>query len=497
MKMKMSFIHTLYFKSAAGLAIILLIVGISYTIFASYMVHNINRASVQKINLDLALNLVRDNKIVHGGGIDKKVMKDTFMQYMKINPSIEIYYLDLTGRILDYSAEPGKVIRESVDLGPIKKRLSGENFLNILGDNPRSENGKNAFSVTPIPDMQNPKGYLYVMLQSEELSKVLGNQSQQSIIYLGGIVLAGSLLAGLLIGLFLFYKINRRLKYLQNKVEKVVKSDFSSIATENFKPQKLMIHDEISELENHVSAMLSHIQNQWNALKQQDILRREMIANISHDLRTPLASIQGYLETLSVKFDSLSDEKKRRYIMTAVRQTTGLQKLIDSLFELAKLDAQEDKLEMERFPLLELVYDVIAKFEIRAKQKNIQLKVNTSLDNPVVYADLGLIERVLDNLIDNAIYYSHADSDIKIIIGISEHSRISVMVSDSGCGIPADQKALVFERFHQAHAPERKDGHAGLGLCIVKKIIEMHHQQLSVESKVDKGTQFNFTLESV
>ena len=494
--MKNSFIHTLYFKSAAGLAVILLIVGLSYTIFASYMANKINQSSIQQINRNLALNLVRDNKIVHDGNIDKKVMKDTFMQYMKINPSIEIYHLDLKGRILDYSADPGKVKREVVNLSPIKKRLDDSDLLDIPGDDPRSETGQKAFSVTPIPDIQNPKGYLYVMLQGEELTRVLGMQSQRSIIYLGGIVLAGSLLAGLFIGLFLFYRINRRLKTLQSKVEKFVESDFSNISTDSFEQPTLFLNDEISELENDISLMVKHIQQQWLALKQQDTLRREMIANISHDLRTPLASIQGYLETLSVKYEKLSDEDKQSYIRTAVKQSAGLQKLIDSLFELAKLDAQEHKLKLENFPLLELIYDVKAKFDIKAQQKNIQLQIQAQVENTSVYADLGLIERVLDNLIDNAIYYSHKNSEINITIAESGQEQLSVTVSDSGCGIPEDQKALVFERFHQAHTPERKDGHAGLGLCIVKKIIELHQQQLWVESKLDQGSQFNFTLKS-
>ncbi len=493
--MKNSFIHTLYFKSAAGLAVILLIVGLSYTIFASYMANKINQSSIQQINRNLALNLVRDNKIVHDGHIDKKMMKDTFMQYMKINPSIEIYHLDLQGRILDYSADPGKVKREVVNLNPIKQRLDDSDLLDIPGDDPRSETGQKAFSVTPIPDLQNPQGYLYVMLQGEELTRVLGMQSQQSIVYLGGIVLAGSLLAGLFIGLFLFYRINRRLKSLQNKVEQFVESDFSN-SSSNFEQPKLLLNDEISELENDISLMVNHIQQQWLALKQQDTLRREMIANISHDLRTPLASVQGYLETLSVKFDSLSDEDIQSYISTAVKQSAGLRKLIDSLFELAKLDAEEHKLKLENFLLLELVYDVKAKFDIKAQQKNIQLQIQTQTENTSVYADLGLIERVLDNLIDNAIYYSHKNSEINITIAESGQGQLSVKVSDSGCGIPEDQQALVFERFHQAHTPERKDGHSGLGLCIVKKIIELHQQQLWVESKLDKGSQFNFTLKS-
>lgn len=497
MKTTFNFIHSLYFKLAAGLATILLIIGLSYTIFASYMVNNINQTSVQQVNRDLALNLVKDNKIVHDGGINKKVMKDTFMQYMKINPSIEIYYIDLQGNILDYSAEPGKVKRKSIDTGPLKQYLNNAGRAVIQGDDPRSETGKKPFSVTPIPDAYNPKGYLYVMLQSEALTRVLNQQSQQSIIYLGGIVLSGSLLAGLLIGLFIFYRINRRLKKLQSNVEEFVLSDFSNSSTKIMEPSKVILNDEINDLENHIALMAQHIQQQWLALKQQDSLRREMIANISHDLRTPLASIQGYLETLSVKFQTLTDEDKQRYLSTTVKQSKGLQKLIDSLFELAKLDAQEDQLQLEKFTLLELIYDVLAKFEIKARHKEITLKILNEVENTTVYADLGLIERVLDNLLDNAIYYSHENSDIIISINESGAKSLSVSVSDTGCGIAEEQKALVFERFHQAHTPERKDGHAGLGLCIVKKIIEMHHQQLWVESEPDKGAQFNFTLESV
>lgn len=164
------------------------------------------------------------------------------------------------------------------------------------------------------------------------------------------------------------------------------------------------------------------------------------------------------------------------------------------MFELAKLDAREREPEIEKFPLLELAFDVIAKFEIRAQQKKITLEINSDIDNPVVFADLGLIERVLDNLISNAIYYSHENSTIKITITSAKDNNLTVRVSDAGCGIPKDQQSLVFERFHQAHTPERTDGHAGLGLCIVKKIIELHHQHIWVESEPEQGAQFNFTL---
>jgi len=495
--MHAAFVHTLYFKLATGLALVLLIVGLSYTIFASYMLQQINHSSQQLINKDLALNLVNDKKIVRHGKIDSKAMKATFMQYMTINPSIEIYYLDLQGKILAYSAEPGKVKRNSIDLNPVYQRLKDKTQGVILGDDPRSHEVKKSFSVTPIPDQKNPQGYLYVVLQGEQLTAALNKQSQNTAIILGGIVLAASLLLGLLIGLYLFYRINFRIRKLQTNVSEFIGSDFSGDQAGKFKPEKKLFGDEIYELEGHVSRMAVHIQQQWAALKQQDGLRREMVANISHDLRTPLASIQGYLETLSIKFEELSSSEIKQYLTTTTKQAKGLQKLIDGLFELAKLDAREHQPEMENFPLLDLIYDVIAKFEIRAQRKQIKLIINSAAENPLVVADLALIERVLDNLISNAIYYSHEKSTININVEEPQDGSLTVRVCDNGIGISESQQALVFERFHQAHTPERTDGHAGLGLCIVKKIIELHNQKVWVESEPQQGTQFNFTLNAV
>jgi len=155
---KNNFYHTLYFKLATGLALILLVVGLSYTIFASYMIQNINQQSQQLINYDLAKNLVSDKKIVHDGMIDEKAMQDTFMQYMVINPSIEIYYLDLQGNILAYSAEPDKVKRNSVDLQPLLKSIHSKNDQPIYGDDPRSPDVRKALSATTIPSEKNPPG---------------------------------------------------------------------------------------------------------------------------------------------------------------------------------------------------------------------------------------------------------------------------------------------------------------------------------------------------
>ena len=495
---KSPFWHSLYFKLAAGLALILLVVGLSYTLFASYILRQMSQSSQQAVNYNLARNLVEDQRIVHDGRIDEDAMKHTFMRYMTINPSIEIYYLDLEGNILSYSAEPGQVMRNRVSLEPIRRSLANPRRIDPLGDDPRSHELRKPFSVTPIPSADNPQGYLYVVLQSQALSKAIDMQAQHTILRLGGVVIGGSLLIALLIGLLLFHRFHRRVQTLQQRVADFVASDFSTApgdlveAAANDRPG-----DEIHELERHIGRMTRHIQQQWSALKQQDRLRREMVANISHDLRTPLASIQGYIETLRMKYQQLDDEKKQEYLSVAARQADSLQKLIDDLFELARLEAGGYQPEMQQFSLLELIYDVIAKFQIRANEKNIHLHPSSEADNPMVHADLGLIERVLDNLIGNAIHYSPRDSEIEIRVEAPADGSLTVHIADQGAGIDREQLDLVFERFHQAHSPERADGHAGLGLCIVKKIIELHRQRVWVESEPQQGAHFYFTLAAV
>ena len=485
-------IHSLYAKLAISLSLILLIIGLSYVVLSSFLMRQLNTSTQQQLNRNLAQQLVDDQKIVHDGKIDIKAMKDTFMKYMSINPIIEIYYLDLNGKILAYSAEPGKVKRQSIDINPIKKVLTDNNLI-TLGEDPRAYNRLKPFSVTQIPNNKNPQGYLYVVLLGEEYSAAYEQYNQNALWSLAGSVLGGSLLLGLLAGLFIFKRLTLRLRLLQNNVSDYTHSQFQS-------PEKLSdktisrSQDEISQLQQHISTMGMRISEQWSALKQQDKIRREMVANISHDLRTPLASIQGYLETISIKGDSLSADMRNKYIAIATRQTQHLQKLIDNLFELAKLDAKEHHPELENFSIMELIYDVVNKLSIKADEKSIRLNIQSETQNPQVMADIGLIERVLENLLNNAIYYTKENGEINIIISVHDRKNIKINVSDNGEGIETQHQPLIFERFHQAHSPDRSNGHAGLGLAIVKKIIDLHKQKIWLNSQPGEGASFNFTL---
>ena len=490
----MKWTRTLYAKLAIGLVLILLCVGLIYTVSITLLSRQLQQTAAQELNRDLAKNLVDDKRIVRDGRIDIDAMKHTFMDYMSINPSIEIYYLDLTGKILSFSAEPGRVKRNSVSLGPIQKFLNGDGMFLPLGDDPRSHDRQKAFSVTPLPDAKAPTGYLYVVLQGEEFIKAQQAHSLQYLLSLATPGLIGSLLLGFLIGLYIFRRLTLRLRALQEKVTAFTASDYQQ-------PQEFLHNngkkdgDEITELENHFNQMGQHIVEQWAALKQQDQLRREMIASISHDLRTPLASAQGYLETIALKSDTLSDDDKKQYLNIAIKQTRRLQTLIDQLFELVKLEARDAEISFENFSILELVYDIVNKFALKAKEKNIRLLVDEHAQDARVIADIGLIERVLDNLIDNALQYSPENHKIWLEVAVDQNQKICVSVNDEGKGISSKEKKLIFERFHRADNPQRtSSGHAGLGLAIVKKIIELHNQKVWVESEPGKGSRFSFTL---
>lgn len=221
-----------------------------------------------------------------------------------------------------------------------------------------------------------------------------------------------------------------------------------------------------------------------------EVLRKELLANVSHDLRTPLASIHGYIETVLL-IDDLDNDRRNRYLETALKSTVKLKALIDELFELSRLESRDRKPEIETFSLAELAADVISGFRIAAAQKDVHFEEVMSPDLPAVQADIALIDRVLHNLLSNALRYT--DPGGKITLQITELSEVlQVEIKDTGIGIPQDQLDTVFERFNTGTAGLRKG--TGLGLAIVKSILDAHQASYQIQSEQGAGTHFSFQL---
>lgn len=240
--------------------------------------------------------------------------------------------------------------------------------------------------------------------------------------------------------------------------------------------------------------MADVIVKNMNNLKSSDQLRRELIANISHDLRSPITIMQGYIETVIMKDESLSKEEKNKYLDIIYASSTKLSHLVDQLFQYSKLEANEMPLQKEPFLLNELVSDITIKYEIIARQSGIELIRDFQEGLPPVFADIALVERVVHNLLDNAFKFTPEGGSITITL--KHHlSEVEVSIADTGTGIPLPQQSYIFDRYKQVPESSVENKGMGLGLAIVKKILTLHNSTIDVRSILNKGTTFFFLLQ--
>ena len=481
--------RSLYGKLALVLTALLIAVGITYLLAGQALTRHYTEKAYQQINRDLARNLVADRQLVSAGKLDKDALADTFKVYMTINPSIEIYLLDRDGTILTYSAEPSRVKRMRVSLDPIRAFLADNPEFPLLGDDPRSHDRQKSFSVTPLPSADNPEGYLYVVLRGESYDSFERFYRDSLLLRLSLWTLTGSLLFGLLTGLVLFYLLTRRLRRLSAVMAGFRDSGFHAVKPYRGNPEG----DEVDRLGYTFNRMAERMQTMLGALQKQDTLRRELVNNVSHDLRTPLTCLHGYLETLSLKGEQLTAAERDQHLSAALRHSQRLDKLIGELFELAKLDARAVEPRREPFSAAELLQDVGQKFQLAAHQRGVELRLRLK-DSGLVYADLGLIERVLENLISNALEHTPAGGKLLLRLRPATQgtARAELTVADNGSGIDPHELPHIFERSYRG---ARRDGdHAGLGLAIAKRIVNLHDSELKVFSQPGRGTQFSFGL---
>lgn len=304
----------------------------------------------------------------------------------------------------------------------------------------------------------------------------------------------GAVAFSLFAALIVFRFLTRRLRTLAEAIDAFRASGFT-------RPVRIAERDasgdEIDRLARAFAEMSERIVAQFDALAQTDARRRELLANVSHDLRTPLASMQGYLETLLLKEESLGAEERRSYLLVAARHCERLGRLVRDIFELTRLDAHEIRPQPERFPLAELVQDVAQKFELQAAKAAQRLVTHLPADGATVLADIGMIERVLENLIENAMRYTPAGGTIGIGVEPGD-ARVMLYVSDTGQGIASDELANIFERYYRIDRGEDgATGNAGLGLAITRRIVELHAGTIRAESALGHGTRFIIELPAV
>ena len=486
-------IRTLYGKLTLALFGLLALTGTLFIAIALWTTQRYIEEVNQKLHLDVADHLVKEVILIENGEVNKKGLDHIFHMMMVINPGIEIYLLDRGGRILAYSAPPGRVKAKQVSLGPIRQfLLERPSQLPLTGDDPRFPGRQRAFSAASISSVDGLQGYLYVVLGGERYSSVVQLLAASHILRLSLTALLGSIALAGLVGLVAFGTLTRRLRRLRAGMDAFESSDFTEpVDLGPFAPKDQ--GDELDDLGATFNRLSWAMTRQLQRARSADVLRRQLVANVSHDLRTPLASLTAYLETLLLKSPQLTETERRRYIEVAYRHSQALEELVSKLFELAKLEAKETEPKPEPFALGELVQDIAQKFELRAHERGICIDTQIPQNLPFVLADLRLVERVLDNLIDNALRHT---AEGRVTIALQRvGGGIQLEVSDTGHGIPPDDLPFIFNRFYRAKGagidPSRG---SGLGLAIAQRIAHLHGSQIEVDSRVGQGTKFRMML---
>lgn len=254
--------------------------------------------------------------------------------------------------------------------------------------------------------------------------------------------------------------------------------------------------DSISQLSERVSMLIDTREREKNSFENLDSYRKEYLGNVSHELKTPIFNIQGYVDTL-INGGINDAEINVDYLKRAEKSVDRLINIIDDLETITQLESGDMHLEMEKFDIAALCKDIYMQLELNASKKNISLMLSKKYDKPIyVIADKFRIRQVLVNLITNSIKYGLENG--KININISNYNEdVIVEVSDDGVGIEDKHLPRLFERFYRIDkGRSREQGGTGLGLAIVKHILEAHRKSITVESKVGAGTKFTFSLKA-
>jgi len=481
--------RSLYWRLAAVFLLLLAVLALVYVYVTAYTAEMYFEDATQRLNAMVAPSIAHKIRPIVNGAIDPAALRRLFDDAMVINPSAEVYLLDTAGSILAYAAPDSLIRRKSVDLAPVLAFIRGTATPPIAGDDPRSVSGRKVFSAAPLEEEHILRGYLYVILGGEEFDSVtrflLGSYALRLALRAMWLTLAGAAV----IGLVAFRWITRSLRDAITAARRFREGDHDARMPVTASP-------EVGALAVAFNEMADTIAGQIAQIRTMDNLRRDLVANVSHDLRTPLVSIHGYIETILMKEEALTAEERTRYLRTVLQSTERLKKLVDELFELSRLEASDSRPAPEEFPIAELVQDVVQKHLIIAERSGVTLAAVIPRDLPFVFADIALMERVFQNLLDNAIKFTPRGGTVTITLARSG-ADVDVTVADTGEGIPGDELPHVFERFRRGRrADDDQSAGAGLGLAIVKKILDKQGLAITVSSTPREGTAFTFRLHS-
>jgi signal transduction histidine kinase len=414
--------------------------------------------------------------------------------YTVFSPNTGMYLLDAQGRVLATSGDPQAFWKDwQVDLAPVRRSLARDPSVPIYADDPE-EPGKGCIvAARPLLRDGGERAWIYVVARSADIGtqtpELLKSYAIQTAVKVALLTLA----IGVALTVAMIAVLTRPLTALTRVAERVRNGGFSTQLCDTEFPFRDR-NDEVGRLSRTFRETLERLKVEMDRVRQTDTQRREMVANVSHDLRTPLTALIGQLETVRMKGTDLGRDERVRFIDSALNNAQHLRRLTESLNELAKLDSPELSIEREPIALGELADDLAQRFGARAEAGGVQLKVSYPDGLPLARVDAGLIERAIGNLLDNAIRVTPRGGTVELRVARDGGGELRVEVADTGPGVPPEDQPKVFQRFYQASRHRDQRGSMGLGLAIVQRVAELHGGRVGLDSVPSRGATFWMAL---
>jgi signal transduction histidine kinase len=456
----------------------LLFMGITYLAATHFQ-----QAGTQMLNKDVAAHIAQFASPFDSSGINRQKADSVFYNAMVISPSVEVYFLDTAGRVIYFHAPDSAIRLWKVPLENIRRQIRAKGKAYLKAPDPKDPEHPKVFSSAEVVTGSKKLGYIYVILGSNEYRSINELLFSSHIGMLAVKAFTFIILISILLSLFYVRRMQKRFNHMIRVLQQFQQGDFEA----RFDVKD---HDELAPVTESFNKMADLLVYNIHRLTQSENERKDFLASISHDLRTPLAVARGYTETLLIKSESqgISRREQEEHIKLVLHKIHQVENMVTQLFELSKMESVAFTPHKEPFVFSEVLQECLNATALTAAGKKIQLQCTGCETNLWIFGDVGMMERVVQNLLDNAVSYTPENGRIEILLE-QQKDELVFEVINSGLPLP-DELTEWINGEEVSPTPRNRPVKSAIGLAIVKKVLALHQYPFYVNVLQNKGNRF-------
>lgn len=465
---------------------LILVLGIVFIIITYISATHFYQATTQRLNKDVAAHIARFTSPFDSAGFNKKVADSVFYDAMVLSPNVEVYFLDTSGNVMYFQAPDTAIKLRKIPLENIKKHIESQGLDYIKGPDPKNPDADQVFSAAEVKNQSGKLGYIYVILGSNEYRKVSNLFFENHVVMLTVETFAIVIILSLVLSLLYLNRVKKNFKKITAVLSLHKQGNYQArLQMDNY--------NEFSSIADGFNNMADLLVYNIERLEQTAKERKDFIANVSHDLRTPLSIARGYIETLQHEIKKVppNKEAQEEFVKMAFKKIHHLEIMVKQLFELSKMESVEFKPVKEPFIISDIVEETVNTAQKNAAEKNIHLTCTGCQDSYWINADISMMERVIQNLIDNAIKYTPECGSIHVVLSRTG-DELKAIIENSGA--PLSTQLLEWINADKASKEAIKKPHGGLGLAIVLKILQLHQYGFNASITNNGFNRFIITM---